>query len=148
VDASDEEVVAAARAANVHETIEAFPEGYGTIVGEGGHRMSGGERQRIAIARALLRDPRILILDEATSSLDAENERLVQAGLQRLMRGRTSIVIAHRLSTLASADAIVVLDRGRVVGYGTHEQLLRRSDHYIKLYGAHGADVAPAASSS
>ena len=148
VDASDDEVVAAARAANVHDTIEAFPEGYGTIVGEGGHRMSGGERQRIAIARALLRDPRILILDEATSSLDSENERLVQAGLQRLMRGRTSIVIAHRLSTLASADAIVVLDHGRVVGYGTHEQLLRRSGHYTKLYGARSAGAAAAAFSS
>ncbi|WP_322489279.1 ABC transporter ATP-binding protein [Chloroflexus sp.] len=134
LETSDADVEAAARMANAHEFICQLPEGYDTPVGERGVRLSGGQRQRIAIARAILKDPRILILDEATSSLDSESERLVQEALERLMAGRTSIVIAHRLSTVQRADRIVVVVAGEVVEAGTHRQLLARGGMYARLY--------------
>ncbi|HRF79464.1 MAG TPA: ABC transporter transmembrane domain-containing protein [Flavobacteriales bacterium] len=123
-DASDEIIEAAARKANAHDFISSFPQGYATVVGERGIQLSGGQRQRIAIARAVLKDPAILILDEATSALDSESERLVQDALDQLMKGRTSIVIAHRLSTVRDADRILVLDKGRVLESGTHDELI------------------------
>jgi len=126
--ASEEMIANAARKANAWEFISQFPEGLDTLVGERGTQLSGGQRQRIAIARAVLKDPKILILDEATSSLDSESERLVQDALEKLMKGRTSIVIAHRLSTIRQADHILVLDNGRIVEQGTHEQLLMVKD--------------------
>jgi len=127
-------VIAAAKAANAHEFISALPEGYDTMIGESGVLLSGGQRQRLAIARALFKDPPILILDEATSALDTESERLVQQALNNLMQGRTTLVIAHRLSTVRNADKIVVLDRGAVVETGPHEELLTRRGIYRKLY--------------
>jgi ATP-binding cassette subfamily B protein len=133
-DATEEELDAAARAANIYERIGELPEGYDTIVGERGYKLSGGEKQRLAIARVILKDPRILILDEATSSLDTTSERLVQAALVPLMHGRTTIAIAHRLSTILSADVIFVADRGRIVERGTHAELLRRGGVYARLY--------------
>jgi ATP-binding cassette subfamily B protein len=133
-DATQEEVEAAARAAFIHERIMEMPDGYDTVVGERGYRMSGGEKQRLAIARTILKDPRILILDEATSSLDTTSERLVQEALRPLMEGRTTLAIAHRLSTILAADVIFVLDRGRVVERGTHTQLLQRGGLYARLY--------------
>ncbi|WP_155299250.1 ABC transporter ATP-binding protein [Deinococcus kurensis] len=132
--ARPDEVEAAARAANAHEFIRAFPQGYDTVVGERGVKLSGGQRQRIAIARAILKDPRILILDEATSALDNESEALVQAALERLMQGRTTFVIAHRLSTIRNADRILVMDAGRVTEDGTHAQLLAAGGLYRDLY--------------
>ena len=134
LNASDEDIQAVARAAHAHEFIAEFPDGYDTIVGERGVKLSGGQRQRIAIARALLKDPAILILDEATSSLDSESERLVQDALETLMQGRTTFVIAHRLSTVRRADRIVVLDQGRIVEEGTHEQLLSNAGLYKRLH--------------
>lgn len=132
--ASDAEVIEAAKAANAHEFITSFPDGYATIVGERGIKLSGGQRQRVAIARALLKNPRILILDEATSSLDSESEALVQEALEVLMQGRTTFVIAHRLSTIRSADKIVVLEAGRIVQQGTHQELLAAGGLYKELY--------------
>jgi ATP-binding cassette, subfamily B, bacterial len=133
-DATDEEIEAAARAAQIHDRVMEFADGYDTVVGERGYRLSGGEKQRVAIARVILKDPRVLILDEATSSLDTTNERLVQAALAPLMEGRTTIAIAHRLSTIRSADVIFALDHGRVVESGTHEDLLARGGMYAQLY--------------
>jgi ATP-binding cassette subfamily B protein len=132
-EASDAEIEAAARSAQVHEVIAGLPEGYDTMVGSRGHRFSGGERQRIAIARTLLRDPAILVLDEATSALDTETERAVQAAFDGLARGRTTITIAHRLSTVRHADQIAVLDHGRVVEQGDHDALLARDGRYAAL---------------
>jgi subfamily B ATP-binding cassette protein MsbA len=129
-----EQVRAAARAANADEFIARLPEGYDTVLGERGTRLSGGQRQRIAIARALLRDPPILILDEATSALDTESERLVQEAIDRLMAHRTALVIAHRLATVRHADFIVVLNEGRVVECGPHDQLYRAAGLYRRLY--------------
>ena len=133
-DAAQAEVEAAARAAHAHEFIARLPQGYGTLVGERGVKLSGGQRQRIAIARALLKDPRVLILDEATSSVDAESERLIEEALARLLEGRSTLIIAHRLSTVRRADRLVVLDRGRVVEAGAHDALLARGGLYARLY--------------
>jgi ATP-binding cassette, subfamily B, bacterial MsbA len=132
--ASESEIEDAARVANAHEFILALPKGYDSIIGDRGVKLSGGQRQRVAIARAVLKDPRILILDEATSSLDNESEALVQEALERLMEGRTTFVVAHRLSTIANADRIVVLDQGRVVEEGSHVQLMARDGLYRRLY--------------
>jgi ATP-binding cassette, subfamily B, bacterial len=132
-DATMDEVEAAARAAAIHDRIGELPDGYDTVVGERGYKLSGGEKQRVAIARVLLRDPRILILDEATSALDTVSERLIQAALARLMEGRTTIAIAHRLSTILRADQILVMQRGRIVERGTHAELIRQEGLYAKL---------------
>jgi ATP-binding cassette subfamily B protein len=132
-EADDDAIAAAARRANAHEFIEKLPEGYGTLVGERGIKLSGGQRQRIAIARAILADPAVLILDEATSSLDSESERLVQEALTELERGRTSIIIAHRLSTVRDVDQIIVLNEGKIVQQGTHEQLLLEHDGLYRM---------------
>jgi ATP-binding cassette subfamily B protein len=134
IDATQAEIEAAARAANIHNFIMELPDGYDTIVGERGYRLSGGEKQRIALARVILKDPRILVLDEATSHLDSESEALIQEALKRVMAGRTSIVIAHRLSTILAADLILVMDRGKIVERGTHEQLIALGGLYSQLY--------------
>lgn len=135
-DATEDEVIAAAKAAAIHEHIASLPEGYDTIVGERGYKLSGGEKQRIAIARAILKDPRILILDEATSSLDTNSERLIQSALVPLMAGRTTFAIAHRLSTILSADQILVMHDGAIAERGTHDELLKQNGLYHKLYEA------------
>ena len=134
LDATDAEIEAAARAANAHDFITALPDGYQTMVGDRGSRLSGGQRQRIAIARAILKDPPILLLDEATSSLDNESERLVQEALERLEEGRTTIIVAHRLSTIRGATRIAVLDDGWLVELGSHDELLAQGGLYARLY--------------
>jgi len=131
---SDEQVRRAAVAAHADAFVQRLPQGYDTLIGERGVKLSGGERQRIAIARAVLRNPAILLLDEATSALDTESERLVQDALEHLMRDRTVLVVAHRLSTVQHADRIVVLERGRVVASGTHRELLDQHGLYRRLY--------------
>ena len=134
LDASEAEMVAAARAANAHDFISALPDGYDTVVGDRGSRLSGGQRQRVAIARAILKDPPILLLDEATSSLDNESEALVQDALDRLKVGRTTIIVAHRLSTIRAADRIAVLDDGWLVELGTQDELLATPGLYARLH--------------
>jgi len=134
-EATDEEIRRAAELAQAHGFISALPEGYNTLVGERGSRMSGGQKQRIAIARALLKDPKILLLDEATSALDSSNAQAVMLALKNLMHGRTTIVIAHHLTTVQNADKIIVLDEGRVVAEGKHEQLYGTNSLYTHLAG-------------
>jgi ATP-binding cassette subfamily B protein len=134
LDATQEEVETAAKVANIHDFIMGLPLGYDTVVGERGYRLSGGEKQRIALARVILKDPRILVLDEATSHLDSESESLIQEALKHVMVGRTSIVIAHRLSTILAADQILVIDRGRIVEAGKHHDLIEQQGLYAQLY--------------
>ena len=133
-DATYQQLEAACRAANIDEFIAGLPDGYDTVVGERGYRLSGGEKQRIAIARVILKDPRILVLDEATSNLDSQSEALIQAALETVMVGRTSLVIAHRLSTILAAELILVVDEGRLVEQGTHQELLAKGGLYANLY--------------
>jgi ATP-binding cassette subfamily B protein len=133
-DATDDELEAACRAANIHDFIAALPDGYETVVGERGHRLSGGEKQRVALARVILKDPRILVLDEATAHLDSHSEALIQEALERVMQDRTSIVIAHRLSTVRAADRILVVDEGRIVEQGSHDELLASGGLYAQLH--------------
>ena len=133
-DATEADLIAACHAANIHDLITTLPEGYDTVVGERGFRLSGGEKQRVSIARAILKDPRVLILDEATSSLDSTSEALIQEALAPLMRGRTSVVIAHRLSTILAADQILVFAGGQVAERGTHAELLAQGGVYADLY--------------
>ncbi|MDQ2692557.1 MAG: ATP-binding cassette domain-containing protein, partial [Chloroflexota bacterium] len=141
-DATMDEIVAAAKAARAHEFIEGFTNGYDTLVGERGVTLSGGQRQRVAIARALLMNPRILILDDSTSSVDTQTEKLIQTALDTLMEGRTTFVIAHRLSTVRRADIILVMDRGRIVEQGTHIELLARGGLYKEIHDLQLADHA------
>jgi subfamily B ATP-binding cassette protein MsbA len=149
--AGDAEVQAAAGAAHAHEFIERLPQGYDTLVGERGVKLSGGQRQRVAIARAILKDPAVLILDEATSNLDTESERLIEDALSKLLVGRTTLIIAHRLSTVQRADRLVVIDGGRIVEEGTHAELLALDGTYARLYRRQfreGATLASAAEAS
>ena len=132
--AKKEDVINAAKVANAHDFILKTENGYNTIIGDQGNKLSGGQKQRLSIARAVLKNPDILILDEATSSLDTESEKLVQESLENLMKSRTSLIIAHRLSTIKNADKIIVLDKGKVVEEGTHDNLIKKKGHYKKLY--------------
>ena len=141
-EASMDEIIAAAKAAQAHEFITGFTNGYDTIVGERGVTLSGGQRQRVAIARALLMDPRILILDDSTSSVDTQTEKLIQAALDTLMEGRTTFVIAHRLSTVRRADMILVMDEGRILERGTHDELLARGGLYKEIHDLQLVDHA------
>lgn len=141
-DATFEDVVRAAKIADAHDFVTRLPDGYNTYVGEKGYSLSGGERQRVAIARAILRDPKILILDEATASLDTQTEKQIQTALNRLIKGRTTIAIAHRLSTLSSADRLIVLDKGRVAEIGTHTELMGRKGVYYRLVMAQRTTAA------
>jgi ATP-binding cassette subfamily B protein len=134
LDATQSELEAACKAANIHTFISELPDGYDTIVGERGYRLSGGEKQRLALARVILKDPSILVLDEATSHLDSESELLIQEALKLVMMGRTSIVIAHRLSTILAADLILVMNRGKIIESGSHTQLLGQGGLYASLY--------------
>jgi ATP-binding cassette, subfamily B, bacterial len=143
-DATDEELVAAAKAAQIHDHLAALPDGYDTVVGERGYRFSGGEKQRLAIARAVLRDPPILVLDEATSALDTQTEQAVQEAFDTLSAGRTTITIAHRLSTIRDADEILVLDHGQIVERGAHDELLAQGGYYAALVNR-DADMVTAA---
>lgn len=147
-DASDEDVIAAARVSNAHEFIQRLPRGYATVVLERAANLSLGQRQLIAIARAVLADPRVLILDEATSNIDSQTELLVQQALQKLLAGRTSLVIAHRLSTIRAADEVLVLDAGRIVERGNHDELLRQRGHYFKLYQQQFSEFMPEVASA
>ena len=140
---SDADIVRAAQIANAHAFIAEFPDGYDTMVGDRGIRLSGGQRQRVAIARAVVGHPPILVLDEATSSLDSESERLVQQAIDRVIRGTTAIVIAHRLSTVVHADKIVVLSRGRIEAVGRHAELLTTSETYGQFYRHQFAEAEP-----
>ena len=139
-DATRDEIIRAAQLAQAHDFIEALPDGYDTMVGQGGLTLSGGQRQRLGIARAMVRDAGILILDEPSSGLDAESERLVFEGLDRLLAGRTTFVIAHRLATIRKADVILVLDHGRIVERGTHDELLARNGLYAELHRLQSPD--------
>jgi ABC-type transport system involved in Fe-S cluster assembly fused permease/ATPase subunit len=141
-DATAEEVIEAARAAHIHAFIESLPDGYDTVVGERGLKLSGGEKQRVAIARALLKDPQILVFDEATSALDSKSEKAIQAELDRIAQGRTTLVIAHRLSTVMDADEILVLEHGRIVERGTHRALLERGGHYAQMWALQQLEAA------
>ncbi len=134
LDATDEEVIEAAKKAHAHEFIEKLPQGYDTMVGERGVKLSGGQRQRIAIARAIIKGAPILVLDEATSALDSESEKHIQAALWELMEGRTAVVIAHRLSTIQKMDRIIVLENGKIIEQGTHTELLKKNGTYAKLW--------------
>jgi ATP-binding cassette subfamily B protein len=133
-DAGEADLIEACRAANIHDTIAALPQGYDTVVGERGYRLSGGEKQRIALARIILKNPSVLVLDEATSSLDSESEALIQQALDKMFIGRTSIVIAHRLSTILAADVILVIENGKVVEQGNHHDLVSAGGLYARLY--------------
>jgi len=148
IGATEDEIVAAARGAAAHDFIVGLPDGYDTMVGEFGVKLSGGQRQRISIARAMLRNAPILLLDEATSALDTESERVVQGALKALQQGRTTLVVAHRLSTIVDADRIFVIDEGRVAEAGTHGELLRRDGIYAKLWGMQSGHASPAVEAS
>jgi len=134
VSATDEEVVKVAKAANAHEFIESFPKKYNQLVGERGIKLSTGQKQRIAIARAILRDPKILILDEATSALDSASEKQIQEAFERLIKGRTTFIIAHRLSTIMKTDKIIVLQKGKIVEMGTHNELIQNADSVYRNF--------------
>src|SRR6056297_4172694 len=138
--ATDEEIMEAAKVANAHDFIMELPHGYDTNIGDSGNKLSGGQKQRLSIARAVLKNPPIMILDEATSALDTESERLVQDALEKMMRNRTSIVIAHRLSTIQSAHKIVVLQQGKIVEQGSHQELLTKNGTYKKLVDMQSLD--------